>query len=67
MGTGIYSSVKATEAGLGEVGMINSRAKLERAKKRNRNVSERKGHVKKSAKRNRPLGWDDFDDEDYMF
>ena len=54
MGMGIYAKhVSECEAGLDELGNINSRAKIKRSIKYTRQVSQRERHsVKKSQKKN---------------
>lgn len=47
MGLGIYANTTYAEAGLGELGMINSRNKIKRAEKRNRQVFQRERQPKK--------------------
>ena len=67
MGMGIYAyGVKGSESGLGEMGNIESRAKMERAQKRARKVSEREIHAKNRSyrKNNRSYLYDDYDEYD---
>jgi len=64
MGTGIYAKyVSEVETGIGEIGSIHSRAKMERAARRNRQVSEREVHKKnRSYRKNRNYMLDDYDE-----
>ncbi len=68
MGAGVYiTGLKGAEAGIGEMGEINTRIKYKRAMKRARLVEERETHTKKSSKRmNRKFSnFDDYDDYGY--
>ncbi len=67
MGTGIYvKNLKGIEAGLGEVGAINNRAKMERAARRERQVSQREVHAKKNRNRkNKSYLYDDEYEYEY--
>ncbi len=64
MGTGIYAKyVSEVDAGMGEMGNIHSRTKMERAARRNRQVAQRETHNKNRAyKKNRNFMMDDYDE-----
>ena len=61
MGMGIYAKNAVGYMDMGEIGMIQSRSKLERAERRNRTVSERKVHTKRTGRKTRQI----FDVDDY--